>query len=239
MARKKKRQQRIYDVTIEGEYFKGENQTNTLAPYKETVRLNEDHREAGFLYVWKNLLASKWMPSRYPGYGGLHTHYLVSAVDIEDPEAVPNDPNLMSLDQLIAFIEFHGLPVITDLYRDEDGLRQAVIECIEDEEAFRSAQERRRTSQGHSVQLTSSLNDLNPGLGAGLKAKATGAKKVNTDNLPEVEDVETPSDKAPAFKEETDIFDEDALKENDDEDALEKPKKGSRRKKVDLDDDIY
>ncbi len=236
MARKRRRKQHIYEVTIEGEYFKGENQTSSLEPYKETIKLNEDHKEAGFLSVWKNLVAPRLMPAKYKGYGGLHTHHLVSVVDLDDPEALPNDPTLMNLDQLVAFINHNEMPVEISLYQDEDALRQAVVECIEDEESFLIGQDKRQSARGNQVGLTQGINDLNPELGVGLESRAN-ADKIDAKNIPDLEEVEVPSDRAPRQREQTDEFTAEELGVRTKKSGKAKPS-GRQKSKISDDDDL-
>jgi hypothetical protein len=224
----KRNKSRVYDVTFEGEYFKGENASNSLQPYRETVRLNDEHRVAGFTYVFKNFVAPRLMKTKYTGFGGLHTHHLVSAVDINDPDYVPNDPAIMNLDQLVAFVKHNELPIKIDIYESEDDLRQAVIDCLNDEESFVAAQNKRVQSRGDEIGLAQSINALNPNMGVGLTARAD-TTTVKTDRIPDAEDTETPTAARPSGKIQTDKFTAEELG------MQSKPK--NAKKKADLDED--
>lgn len=237
----KRRTKRIYEVTVEGEYFKGENQTSLLEPYRETVKLNEAHRKAGFVYVFKNHVAPLIMPRKYKGYGGLHTHHLVSVVDLDDTTAVPNDPNLMNLDQLVAFINYNELPVIIDLWDDVDALRQAVIECLEDEETFVEGQDKRAELRGNSIELAQGISELNPELGGGLKAKAKNADRIDELDIPDSSDIELQSDKRRKVKETIDEFTAEELgvesKKPDKNKNKNKKSSGPKKSNLDADDE--
>ncbi len=241
---KAKKKNRIYKVTVEGEYFKTEHQRGELHPYEETVRMDESHREAGFVWAWKNLMAPAWMPKKYPGYTNLHTHRLVSVVDEEDPDTIPNDPMLMSIDQLIAFIRHNELPVDIGLYPDEDALKQAVIDCIRDEEIFVEGQNRRKTVRGNAVELTNTLALLNEGVSMGLAGKAQNAKDIDPDLIPSTDEVKIP-DQRNLSNPKTDDMEFDHVKkradaENDDDEKPVKAKKKQKRDEVDdLDDEGF
>ncbi len=230
---KAKRKPKIYRVTVVGEYFKTGSQSRDkeLHPYREVLRMDEGHKQSGFLYVWKNLMAPQWMPPRYPGYEGLLTHHLESVVDENDPDAVPNDIRLMNLPQLVAFVQVNDLPVDIELYGDEDALKQAVIDCIEDEESFVIGQEKRQSSRGHSVELKQSLSELNPGLQGGLLAKASEAQDVDPDRVPDLDEVVIPNQRSLANPTTTPLeFGEADLSgsEEDDRPVSHKTKAGSK-----------
>lgn len=225
------RKPKIYRVTVVGEYFKTGSQSRDkeLHPYREVVRMDEEHKRSGFLYVWKNLFAPQWMPPRYPGYEGLLTHNLESVVDESDPDAVPNDVRLMNLPQLIAFVQVNDLPVDIELYADEDALKQAVIDCLEDEESFVIGQEKRQTSRGHNVELKQSLADLNPGLQGGLLTKASEiGSEIDLDRVPDLDEVVIPNQRTLANPSTKPIeFNESDLKGSDED---EKPVSSSKTK---------
>lgn len=175
----KKTKEKVYGVRIAGDYHAATEKGNELKPYDITVAMNDEHKSAGFLSVFKNLVAPRAMRQEYPDYADhLHTHRIISVVDRDDPDAFPDDPNLMTLNQLYAFIEKNDLPVEPDLYKDEDELKQAVIECLQDEDTFEETQNRRRETRGESVALQKSLSELNPQLGQ------PGAPNVTPDNTP-------------------------------------------------------
>lgn len=238
MAKVKK--ERIYKVTVEGEFFKSEHDKSQLHPYHEEMRMNTEHKEAGFLWVWKNILAPQTMPRKYPGFTGLHTHRLLSVVDEAEPDTIPNDPTLMSLDQLIAFIKHNELPVDIGLYPDEDALKQAVIDCLSDEETFVEGQGRRKEVRGNAVELASSLAALNEGVQVGLESKATGVDKIKTDEIPDADDVVLP-DTRHLSKPQSEDYELDVIKNREKAEAnkSKKPaaKNGKKADKAEADDD--
>lgn len=190
----KKTKEKVYDVTIAGEYHAATEKGNELRPYEITVAMNQEHKDNGFLSVFKNLVAPRAMKQKYPDYNGsLHTHRLISAVDRDDPNGIPDDPSLMNMAQLFAFIEKNDLPVDADLYKDEDDLKQAVIECLQDEDGFEQAQNKRREVRGESVKLQKSLADLNPDLGVpGAPQTKPSDEKIDPDKVPDKGDVKVP-----------------------------------------------
>jgi hypothetical protein len=208
---KKQAAKTVYEVTVSGHYFGGENGQNLLKPYRVTLNMGQEHIEAGTLSVFKNQFAPKAMPAQYPDYTGLATHYLDSCINKADPEQVPTDPALMNLGQLTALIEQNEMPVTIGLYADESELRQAIVECIEDEDAFRKQQDKRQELRGKSVELANSLNELNPGLVSGLSASAAAvaAKDVNPEKVPDISEVKLPA--KPKAGSQTDLEDDDEL----------------------------
>lgn len=203
----KKPKPTVYEVTIAGEYFAAVTNGNELRAYQVTVKMSQAHKEAGFLSTFKNLVADRVMRTQYPDYGGgLASHRIVSVFDTANPDAIINDPTLMTLPQLIAFIEKNGLPVTLALYKDEDDLKQAVVDCLDDEETFVEAQDKRQNLRGADIALANELAELNPGMNT-LSATPTSAvadsKKVDITKVPDATEVDTPVKPTPA-KEDTD-----------------------------------
>jgi hypothetical protein len=214
----KTKAKKVYEVTIEGEYHAHTKDGNVLKPYSVSIKLGEEHKQAGFLSVFKNLVAGKVMKQKYPDYAdGLYTHRLVKVVDLSDPESIPKDPSLMNLAQLTAFIQHNELPVQIGLYKDEDELRQAVIECLEDEEVFTQNQEKRKEVRGRDLELTNSLNELNPEFGLGLSTTAAEAEAANLNpaRVPSADEVTLPEKPKTAIQ--TDEFNENILTGKDDD----------------------
>lgn len=157
--------EKLYRVTVAGEYLaaiQGRIETRT---YKETATLNENHKEAGFLSVMKNHFLPPALKQKYPAFQGLHTHEIVDVVDLENPGEPMEDPTLMNLSQLVGFIKENDLPIEIALYGDTDALRQAVIEYHEDEAAFLATQANRLDIHGPTLEIKADIAKLNPSLG--------------------------------------------------------------------------
>jgi len=211
----KKPKSTIYAVTIAGEYFAAVTNGNELRPYEVTVNMSEAHKQAGFLSTFKNLVAARVMPIQYPNYGGgLASHRIISVFDTANPDAIINDPTLMTLPQLVAFIEKNGLPVTLALYKDEDDLKQAVVDCLEDEETFIEAQDKRQDLRGADIALANELAELNPGLHTVATTPTSAvaeSKKVDISKVPDAAEVEVPV-KPVKVKEDTDRVTVDTTK---------------------------
>lgn len=191
MAKQPKK--KTYDVNISGEYFAAVKGGQELKPYNVTVRMNDDHKEAGFLSVFKNLVAPRMMRQQYPDYGDhLMTHRIISIKDTENPDAIPNEPQLMTLQQLMAFIQKNELPVDPGLYRDEDELKEAVIQCLEDEDVFEEAQAKRRELRGANVALANALDELNPGISQGTVPSQVDTSNIDLSKVPHTDDAVLP-----------------------------------------------
>lgn len=226
MARKPKN--KTYEVTITGDYFAATTGGTELKPYSVTINMSEEHRLAGFLSVFKNILAPRVMPTKYEKYTGLATHRIAAVKDHDDPNAIPPDPKLMTLPQLTAFISKNELPVNVSLYKDEDQLKRAVIDCLRDEDSFIEAQDKRKDIYGGQIEMANELAALNPGLGmVGLQVPDNIAENVDLTNIPEADAVKIPNKKVnhPANRPESDETVIDATKktgeqETNDDDAF-------------------
>lgn len=191
----KKSKPTVYEVTIAGEYYAEVRGGTELKPYQVTLKMNQEHKEAGFLSVFRNLVAPQTMRAQYSDYGGgLSTHRVISVIDVENPDGVLNDPTLMTLPQLLAFIGKNELPITVALYGDEDALKQAVVDCLTDEDSFVEAQAKRQDLRGASLELANQLSELNPGMSPGLSISQAQlqAKSLDLTKIPDAEDAYVP-----------------------------------------------
>lgn len=220
-AHKKTAGANIYEVTVEGHFVCNKGTKVELEPYRETARCNDRHRDAGFLSVFKNHILPEVLPKKHPGYTGLYTHNLVSVVNLTNPNAAINDPDLMSLEELVGFVKSADLPLELGLYQDAADLRQAIKDYYEDPEAFLAVQENRMDLRRDDLELKAELADLNPRL---PEPELTLVDQPNIPQSLEIRNTnpeQTPGDtltKDPATGElvPTDEFDENKLKRADD-----------------------
>lgn len=177
---------KVYVVTVAGQFYDvgGLNNKVTLAEYSETRRLNERHREAGFLSVFKNHILPTALAKKHPGFNGIHTHHIVSVVDEQNPGRVTSDPDLMNLSELMTYIRYNELEIEINLYNDVDALREALKAYIEDPQSFLDAQDKRKELKGDALALISDLADLNEGEGVAT-LEDEELEEVDPDSLPD------------------------------------------------------
>lgn len=203
----KKAVKREYEITFEGDYFAAAKGGLELRPYNVTLTMNEEHRQAGFLSVFKNVAAPALMRKKYPDYAdALATHRVVAIKDLAQPDLVIDDPKLMTFAEVIAFVSKNALPVNLTLYKDEDELKQAVVECLEDEDAFVEAQSKRQEVKGPTAAMAASLASLNPELGGGFEAAQKEAATLDLDTIPDSDGIQS----APQPLKRSEVGDEDS-----------------------------
>jgi len=185
----KKTAKKVYEILVEGLYFANDGEKNVQKTYSVKANIGQKHVEAGALSVFKNLIAPDLMPQQYPDYQGLYTHELKYCRDVNNPDEIPNDPRLMNLPQLVAYIQHNELPIQVNLYADVQDLQQALLDYNDDAEQFLKAQDKRKELRGKDLELKAELAELNQGAGVGanlLDAKAAEeqAKLLDPANLP-------------------------------------------------------
>lgn len=141
-----------HTVTIEGLYFCSNAGKTEERPYKETVVMTEEMRQAGILHVWVKYFAPKIMPAKYPGYTSLATHNLVAHVP-SDESIAKDDINLMVRSQLLDFIKREQYPIEEGLYKDDGALRQAIADYEENPVAFKERQAHFLKIRGHEIKM--------------------------------------------------------------------------------------
>lgn len=236
-TRRKPKIANVYEVTLHGIYYKeggGSEGKAGFENYEITIKMNDKHKDAGFVSVFKNHVAGKLMPLHVKGYLGLYTHNLKSVKNLTNPDAVNNDPTIMSLQELAGYVEYHELPIELGLYREREDLMQAVLDCEEDEDAFLKNQESRLELRREGLELEADLADLNDGFGTPRMAPIS----LNPKTVPEYlakpstdEDDDTEYEEDPTTGElvPVDRFDEDEL-DGDDEEEPPAPVRAPARK---------
>lgn len=156
-----KAERAVYHIVIQGQYHCTEQGRAITKPYSVTVKMTGKHVAAGALSLFKNDVAPTVMPARYPDYQGLYTHEIVGHTVPEAPELEGQNLVLLNRTELLAFIEDEDLPIQPELFaKDTDQLRQAVMDCLENEDAFLKAQAMFAESGRNGFK--SELADLNP-----------------------------------------------------------------------------
>ena len=184
-----------YDVTIAGTAFVRDPNTNnkTTKPYRCTITLNRQQVEAGPVSVFAKHFAPKILPKALPGYVNLETHELVQTVT---SNGVPvRDTRLMNRLDMELYIAERGYDIYIDLYQDSDSLRQAIIDIESDPSGFQKNQDKIMGIRKESIDLSKSINLLNPQDEFDFSDPLNIRKKVKVELAP-VE--EAPEAKAPA-----------------------------------------
>lgn len=133
----------VYEVEYAGMYYAPDpaRQGRLLKPYRVKAKVDKATSDKhGFLSPFVNAIAPKMMPKAFQDYLGLHTHFVEGVKNLTHPGQEMEDPTIMGRAQLEEYVENENLPVEVELYQDVDALRQAVIDCEEDEESFKKQQ---------------------------------------------------------------------------------------------------
>lgn len=154
----------VYHIVIKGQYHCTEQGRAITKPYRVTVKMTGKHVAAGALSLFKNDVAPTVMPAKYPDFQGLYTHEVESHTVPEAPELEGQNLALLNRVELLAFLEDEELPIQPELFaKDNDQLRQAIMDCLENEEAFLKAQT--MFAESGRAGFKSELADLNPEVG--------------------------------------------------------------------------
>lgn len=153
----------VFKCTVTGTLAQQKGSTVAEIQYEHTFNLNKKLVDMGVLFVFKNQVAPRDFPILYPGYQALFTHYLKKVECETNPEAVASNPALLDRPGLLTFIEDYGLPVKPAVYADNDALRQAIYDCIDDEAVFVFNQNERMRKRGIAqYEAQDELVKLNP-----------------------------------------------------------------------------
>lgn len=192
----------IYKVTVHGTLKIAAGLGFEQKAYEHTFKVKHENLNMSLLYIFKSQIAPRDFPVLYPGYECLITHVLKKVTCDENPEAVSSNPLLLDRPGLVQFIEDYNLPVEEGLYqRDADQLRQAVIDCINEPEAFKHNQNDRRQRYSRKVSLKSDIDELNPlpgGPAEGFTNTAFVTSSADDDEEEVVGEEEKPKTKAKA-----------------------------------------
>lgn len=191
----------IYRLTFQGVMKCREGADEVERTYELECNMNDKMVKDGPTYIFKNFIAPKHLPIKYPGYMSLVTYHLIRTA-CEDEEALESNINLLDRPGLLKYIYEYGLPVIDNLYKDESELRTAIVDCLEDQESFERNQETLQKLRGKAPQDQSEVDELNPIGGTIEVAKTTkkAAPKKPSKN-PEIDDLQAELDAAKAADE--------------------------------------
>lgn len=151
----------IYRLTFQGVMKCREGADEVERTYELECNMNDKMVKDGPTYIFKNFIAPKHLPIKYPGYMSLVTYHLIRTA-CEDEEALESNINLLDRPGLLKYIYEYGLPVIDNLYKDESELRTAIVDCLEDQESFERNQETLQKLRGKAPQDQSEVDELNP-----------------------------------------------------------------------------
>lgn len=124
-----------FQVTVRGQYYANAREGargKVLRNYHITFKLPSSEN---VLSVVKNKILNRVLPLKYPDYTGFRTHILeeIKALDGSSHEF---PLHVRSAEQIAVYVKERGLPVKVDTYDDLIELRQAVLDCEKDPEAF-------------------------------------------------------------------------------------------------------
>lgn len=141
MAKVRKLKNRVYTFTFKGLYAARAEDRQEAKPYEINFKVPETAIDRGALSLFCKQNppedASCMMARKYPDFIRLLTFEIVeSSVDGEPVD----DINLMNRVDLEQYIKENELPVLVELYDSTDSLRQAVLDCETNQEAFETAQ---------------------------------------------------------------------------------------------------
>jgi len=221
----------VYIAEVYGEINVMKNGVLQPVAYEYSFKfLHSMLQERSALSIFKNEVAPLHFPQLFPGFQAVLTHYLREVQCPEDPRRVAENPVLLNRVGLIEFIDDYGLPVEAPLYQDDDQLRQAVLDCIDDEEVFVIQQRRRKEKYGTSAEVRAALMELNPipTLAQAAEARAAMAVKEAEASLVQAsapEEVAPPA--PPAVQPDMEVLNED-LSASAPPAAVKSGKKGSK-----------
>jgi len=150
-----------YLITVSGLANVEQDGTQKRVPYSLRSKINGVHVKAGALHTFVKYIAPVEMPKHFPGYNSLATHELTGVECPANPDYITSNPSLLANDKLHQFIEDNDLPIQVELYDDYGQLRQAILECLEDEQSFEKNQDMLRAKRGPTVQLRRMALELN------------------------------------------------------------------------------
>lgn len=155
---KTKTRNRIYTFVIKGLYAAQVEDRQESKPFEMTFKCPESRLEEGPLSLFCKDHAPEFMPRKYPDYIRLVTHEIVeSSVDGEPVD----DIRVMNRVDLEQYVKENELPVLVEIYTDCDSLRQAVMDCEEDEAAFVAKQDKHGKRKLDEIKRKRELAELN------------------------------------------------------------------------------
>lgn len=153
----------IFTITIYGEMVIQTAEKIVNKPYEHTYRVPKSVvDERGPISPFKNAIAKAQFPILYPGFQSLATHHIKQVVCEEQPELVIANPILCNFEQLMEIVEDTDGDVDPTLYTDEDQLRQALLDYINDPEIFAIQQDRIKAMRGQHAAVVANVLRLNP-----------------------------------------------------------------------------
>lgn len=151
----------LYLVTFRGQYLNGntEGGRSGFVNYETTVMMEEDMVEFNAQSIFAGVLAPIIMPQRFPDYRSLSTFNVVKTVR-EDGKPITNI-KLLNRAELENLITREKLPINRGIYKDDEDLRQAILECAKDRQRFLHSQKKKEPSLIERDKFTSRALALN------------------------------------------------------------------------------
>lgn len=152
----------IYQLRLVGLYFAAAPEGTKYCPFDIKVRMDSSMTEDDMaIAVFKRLIAPTLMKRKYPDYLGLAECTIAESMR-EDGKPIDNI-FLMTRKQLEEYIEDEPKldDIDVDLYEDDPSLRQAVVDCRKDRDAFVKMQDITRSRKGEKLSLKNAAMRLN------------------------------------------------------------------------------
>lgn len=136
-----KKPSNIYLVTFRGQYLNGntEGGRSGFVNYQTTVKMTEEMVEFNAQSIFAGVLASTIMPQRYEDFRSLVTFNVVKTVR-EDGQPITNI-KLLNRAELEDLIRRERMAVNVALYKDDEDLRQAILNYAKDKPKFLKLQQ--------------------------------------------------------------------------------------------------
>lgn len=151
----------VYTIKFGGNYFANDVDGLTQKAYTLTVKMKHEHvNKEGAKSVFKNVIAPKLMPQKYPDYVSLATYHILAS-ECDRPELLEGNLKLLTTDGLLSYIENEELDINVHLYDNEDDLRNAIISYQEDPDMYQKAEEILAAKLGKKLELKGDVLSLN------------------------------------------------------------------------------
>lgn len=154
---------KVYNVPIYGEAVVNMGGHHELKKYEVVAKMTHGQiRQFSPEHIFKKYLAEALVSPLLPGFVSVVTHFIGPGASCpEKPELVASNPIFLTDQALKDFIEENDMPIQPELYDDDYALRQAIVECLEEEEAFIKNQKILEERKGPSAALRREVLALN------------------------------------------------------------------------------
>ncbi len=155
--------EKLYRVTVEGEYYTHSNGGRDRVRFEDIVMLTESIQEFGYLYACKTFITDKYK-EEHKEFRRLRTCKIKSAVLANNPTDPIEEIDLMSYTQLIDHATLNAPGIKTELYfshSQDDELRQAIKDYKQDPSSALKHQEWKQQKSQAKVTMHSLLRQAN------------------------------------------------------------------------------